>query len=221
MAAATPGGILKGRNAASARTTEEGITRRVDRKHRPRCADPGFFVVTTAAYAVAAALGLGLTWDGAYYLFQALNTGQAFGPRDRLINLPLQQPVIAARAVIDNPSVLCRVIPWFADTALDGRWPEYTALHNHWLSSMGRAHAARPMVDGTRVVAGPGSETDPRSPRYMCGRLLSRATAHGLADKPVGRGVARPFEAGGGTHRRRSKPLRCAPLTDLEPPANS
>jgi hypothetical protein len=68
-----------------------------------------YFAVMAAAYALAAALGLGLTWDGAYYLFQALNTGQAFMPRDRLLNLPLQQPVITARGITDNPAFLAAI----------------------------------------------------------------------------------------------------------------
>jgi hypothetical protein len=68
-----------------------------------------FFGAVTVAYAAAAALGLGLTWDGAYYLFQVLDTGQAFGPRDRILDVPLQQPVIALRSFIDDPAVLAAV----------------------------------------------------------------------------------------------------------------
>ena len=65
--------------------------------------------VMTAAYAVASALGLGLTWDGAYYLFQPLNNGVAMAPFNRLVDLPLQQPVIFARSVTDNPTVLAAI----------------------------------------------------------------------------------------------------------------
>ncbi len=68
-----------------------------------------FFGLVTAAYAAAAAMGLGLTWDGAYYLFQALNTGQAFEPRDRVLDVLLQQPVLALRSFVDDPAVLAAV----------------------------------------------------------------------------------------------------------------
>jgi hypothetical protein len=67
--------------------------------------------IFTSAYLVAAVLGLALTRDGAYILFKALDSGQPLIPSAsaRFINVPLEMPVILARSMTDDHSVLAAV----------------------------------------------------------------------------------------------------------------
>jgi len=47
-----------------------------------------------------------LTWDGAYYLFRTLDTGQPFIAHDRLIDAPLHWPILWANRLTDSIPVL-------------------------------------------------------------------------------------------------------------------
>lgn len=74
-----------------------------------RRAIPVFFAVVAAAYLAASILGLGLTWDGSYSLFRALDDGWAITPWARVVNIPLVLPVVAARSLTDDPTVLAAI----------------------------------------------------------------------------------------------------------------
>jgi hypothetical protein len=61
------------------------------------------------AYAFASLLGLGLAWDGSYFLFHSLDTGQPLVPYNRFIHWPLQEPAILARSMTESPRALAAI----------------------------------------------------------------------------------------------------------------
>jgi hypothetical protein len=65
-----------------------------------------FFLVVLLGFAVAASAGAPLAWDGAFYLFSALDTQWPFVPHGRTINVALQLPVVAASHFTQNLTVL-------------------------------------------------------------------------------------------------------------------
>src|SRR5512138_3734116 len=65
-----------------------------------------FFAVVAIALIFGAIAGGAMLWDGSYYLYKALDTGEPYAPHGRLINVPLQLPVIWASQAIGNINVL-------------------------------------------------------------------------------------------------------------------
>src|SRR5918994_6241540 len=61
-----------------------------------------FFALVVAATGGAAWHQAPLTWDGAYYLFEALDRGRPITPLGRTVNVVLQSPVLAARHLTDD-----------------------------------------------------------------------------------------------------------------------
>lgn len=59
-------------------------------------------LVMTPALILAVVNNMALTWDGAWYLFTMLNTGQTYIAHDRLIDAPLHMPVIWASQLSDG-----------------------------------------------------------------------------------------------------------------------
>lgn len=68
-----------------------------------------FFALVALSVLVAAAAALPLTWDGSYYLFELLNRGEPFTPHERLINVPVQFPVLLFRLLTDEAEPLILV----------------------------------------------------------------------------------------------------------------
>jgi len=65
-----------------------------------------FFILTILGLGAAALAGLPLTWDGAYYLFNTLDTRFPFIPHGRTIDVALELPVLAASHFTDNLALL-------------------------------------------------------------------------------------------------------------------
>ena len=65
-----------------------------------------FFALVAAATGGAAWHLAPLTWDGAYYLFEALDRGRPVAHLGRTVNVVLQSPVLAARRLTDDLAVL-------------------------------------------------------------------------------------------------------------------
>ncbi|CAG0927119.1 hypothetical protein TFLX_00364 [Thermoflexales bacterium] len=65
-----------------------------------------FFAVVAIALIFGAMVGGAILWDGSYYLYKALDTGEPYAPHGRFINVPLQWPVIWASQVIGDVNVL-------------------------------------------------------------------------------------------------------------------
>ncbi len=65
-----------------------------------------FFALIAIALIVGVVVGGAMMWDGSYYLYKALDTGQPYAPHGRFINVPLQWPVIWASQLISNVNVL-------------------------------------------------------------------------------------------------------------------
>ncbi len=65
-----------------------------------------FFVLVSLALIVGAVAGGALLWDGSYYLYKALDTNVPYVPHGRLINIPLQWPVILISHFVTDINVL-------------------------------------------------------------------------------------------------------------------
>jgi len=74
------------------RETLPDITKRI---YRPVGVE-AYFALTAIGLISAALCGTALSWDGAAYLFNALDQQRPFTPNNRLINWPLHLPVILA-----------------------------------------------------------------------------------------------------------------------------
>jgi hypothetical protein len=66
------------------------------------------FLAIAGALVVAVAYDAPLTWDGAYYLFKALDLQTPFVTNNRLINVALQQPLLVASQFTSDLGVLRR-----------------------------------------------------------------------------------------------------------------
>ncbi len=65
-----------------------------------------FFLIVSLALIVGVLAGGALLWDGSYYLYRVLDTGAPFVPHGRLINIPLQLPVIWLSQFVTDLNVL-------------------------------------------------------------------------------------------------------------------
>ncbi len=65
-----------------------------------------FFAVVAIALIIGTIAGGAMLWDGSYYLYKALDTGEPYAPHGRLINVPLQWPVIWVSQLVSNVNVL-------------------------------------------------------------------------------------------------------------------
>src|SRR5208282_829898 len=85
-----------------------------------------FFLVVLLGLAVAAFAGAPLTWDGAFYLFSALDTQWPFVPHGRTINVALQLPVVAASHLTQNLAplrlIFCLCYASVPDVGLVASW---------------------------------------------------------------------------------------------------
>ena len=66
--------------------------------------------VIALGYAIAAVLGLGLAYDGSFFLFQTLNTGQPLVPYNRFVHWPLLEPLVVARSLTESPRALAAIL---------------------------------------------------------------------------------------------------------------
>jgi hypothetical protein len=65
-----------------------------------------FFAVIVIALLFGIIVGGAMLWDGSYYLYKALDTAEPYAPHGRLINVPLQWPVIWASRIIQDVNTL-------------------------------------------------------------------------------------------------------------------
>ena len=65
-----------------------------------------FFLFTTAGFLAAVMVGAALSWDGSYFLFSMLDSGQTFAPHSRFINSVAQYPALLASRFTNNMSLL-------------------------------------------------------------------------------------------------------------------
>lgn len=65
-----------------------------------------YFAIVALAFGAMVSVGAGLNWDGAYFMFSALDAGAPFVPFNRLIHAIAQYPAIALSVVTDNSAVL-------------------------------------------------------------------------------------------------------------------
>lgn len=65
-----------------------------------------YFGLTTLALLTMAICGAAVSWDGSYYLFRTLDAQTPFFPSSRLINTPLELPVILVSHFTNNLGIL-------------------------------------------------------------------------------------------------------------------
>jgi len=65
-----------------------------------------YFGLTAVGLVFAALRGAALSWDGSGYLFETLDKQTPFVPNGRLIDIPLQLPVLLVSRVTNDPGVL-------------------------------------------------------------------------------------------------------------------
>jgi len=68
-----------------------------------------YFALIGLSLLILAVSGAALSWDGAYYLYQVLNTQTFFTPNARYVNIPLQAPTLLASHLTSNLSALSLV----------------------------------------------------------------------------------------------------------------
>lgn len=71
-----------------------------------RLTTPAVFAVAVVGAVAAGALNVALSWDGSYYLFNVLESGQPFTPHQRLVNAITQGPTLLAQHFTDRMDVL-------------------------------------------------------------------------------------------------------------------